>query len=188
MKLRSQEPTRRLWYGKWDRVFLFLFSLTECHIAFLFPWIEFMMDPKFWGSSILSSQQDAVKTAKELNAGTVVAADVMGISLSTLVKNTMLAFQPEGVTGSDHQQQGGRLIIKMDVEGAEYQVLKESAASGVVCDFIKLGNRVVFVVEYHNNSFTDPQERKREKSGANQAIEALKQCGVQFLELQSNWA
>jgi hypothetical protein len=143
-----------------------------------------MFKLQFWGSSILSSQQDAVKTAKELNDGSVVSADVMGISLSTMVRSTMLAFK-EGASPAD--QRDGLLIIKMDVEGAEYQVLKEVAASNVLCDLIKMGNRVVFVVEYHNMSITDPEERQREKAGSNEAKQKMVDCGVQFQTLHGGW-
>jgi hypothetical protein len=96
-----------------------------------------------------------------------------------------MAFK-EGVTEED--KHGGLLIIKMDVEGAEYQVLKEVAESGVLCEYIKLGNRVVFVVEYHNMSITDPTERKREKDGHQQAVEKMQQCGVDFQKLHAFWA
>ena len=69
----------------------------------------------------MSSQQDAVKTAKEMNNGTAIAADVDGIRLTTLVKNTMLPFQPDA---TDQDKAGGVLIVKMDVEGAEYLIIK----------------------------------------------------------------
>lgn len=101
-----------------------------------------------------------------------------------MVRSTMLAFK-DGSTGDD--QKDGLLIIKMDVEGAEYQVLKEVAASNVLCDLIKMGNRVVLVVEYHNMSITDPEERKREKDGSNEAKKKLEDCGVQFQTLHAGW-
>lgn len=133
----------------------------------------------------MSSQQDAVKSAKELNNGEVFSADVQGITLSTLTKNTVLAYKPDA---SPEEQKGGLLIIKMDVEGAEYQVLKEVAASGVLCDYIQKGNRVVMIVEFHNMSITDATERRKEKSGANEAKQTLEQCGVEFGKLQAMWA
>ncbi|KAL3919263.1 MAG: hypothetical protein SGILL_003843, partial [Bacillariaceae sp.] len=143
------------------------------------------VEQNFWGSSILSSQQDAVKSAKELNNGEVFSADVQGISLSTMVKNTMSAFK-EGATDDD--KKGGLLIIKMDVEGAEYQVLKEVAASGVLCEYAKMGNRVVFVVEYHNMSITDARERRKEKDGHQDAVKKMEECGVAFEKLHAFWA
>ena len=102
-----------------------------------------------------------------------------------MVRSTMLAMK-EGA--SPEEQSGGLLIIKMDVEGAEYQVLKEVAASGVLCKLKELGNRVVFVVEYHNMSITDPTERRREKHGHGEAVKKLEQCGVEFQKLSAMWA
>lgn len=119
-----------------------------------------------------------------MNNGEVFAADVQGISLSQLVKNTMLPYKP---TATEEEKSGGLLIIKMDVEGAEYQVLKEVAQAGVLCDYIKQGNRIYFIVEYHNMSITDPTERKREKAGADKAKETLQKCGVEFGNLQAMW-
>jgi len=138
----------------------------------------------FWGSSILSSQQDAQKSAKELNDGEVFSADVQGVALSSLVKNTMLPFSSEA---NDDSKTGGLLIIKMDVEGAEYQVLKEVASSGVLCEYVKMGNRVYFIVEYHNMSITDAKERRREKEGHQEAKKKLEECGIEFGTLQANW-
>jgi len=143
------------------------------------------VEQNFWGSSILSSQQDAVKSGKELNEGEVFSADVQGITLSTIVDSTMLALDQEA---SKEDKSGGVLIVKMDVEGAEYQVLKEVAASGVLCKLKELGNRVVMVVEYHNMSITNADERNREKAGHREATKKLKACGVEFQNLGANWA
>ncbi len=89
---------------------------------------------------------------------------------------------------SKENKKGGLLVVKMDVEGAEYQVLKEVAASGVLCKLKESGNRVVMVVEYHNMSITDKEERNREKNGHRDAIKKLKACGVEFENLAANWA
>eukprot|EP00533_Pseudo-nitzschia_delicatissima_P016635 CAMPEP_0197281868 /NCGR_PEP_ID=MMETSP1432-20130617/23381_1 /TAXON_ID=44447 /ORGANISM="Pseudo-nitzschia delicatissima, Strain UNC1205" /LENGTH=302 /DNA_ID=CAMNT_0042748739 /DNA_START=26 /DNA_END=934 /DNA_ORIENTATION=- len=142
-------------------------------------------EQNFWGSSILSSQQDAVKSGKELNDGNVFSADVTGITLSTIVESTMLALDEDA---SKENKKGGVLIVKMDVEGAEYQVLKEVAASGVLCKLKESGNRVVMVIEYHNMSITDKKERNREKNGHRDAISKMKACGVEFENLGANWA
>ena len=76
----------------------------------------------------------------------------------------------------------------MDVEGAEYQVWKEIAASGVLCDYIQRGNRVVMIVEFHDMSITDPEERQREQAGADTAQATLNSCGVEFRTLHGFWA
>jgi hypothetical protein len=132
----------------------------------------------------LSSQQDAVKTAKELNNGEVIAADVDGIRLTTLVKNTMLPFKPEA---TEEDKRGGQLIIKIDVEGAEYQVIKEIAKSNVLCDYISMGNKVVMIVETHQMSITDSNERRAQQSGFQDAKKQLEECGVKFGKLQAYW-
>jgi hypothetical protein len=147
--------------------------------------LNFLYSCKFWGSSILSSQQDAIKTAQQLNGGAVITADVQGITLSTIVKNTMLALDEKS---SENDKRGGLLIVKMDVEGAEYQVLKEVAASNVLCDLVGLGNHVTLVVEYHVMSITDANERDTEIRGHQGAIQKMKECGVDFQKLHSFWA
>lgn len=112
------------------------------------------------------------------------SADVHGIALSTLVKNTMLPFKKDA---TDDEKQGGLLMVKIDVEGAEYQVVKEVASSGVLCEYVKMGNKVVLIVEYHHMSITDPKERAREKNGHLQAKKLLIECGVVFGDLKAHW-
>lgn len=133
----------------------------------------------------MSSQQDAVKTANELNDGKVIAADVEGIRLTTLVKSTMLPFKPEA---SEADKSGGQLIIKMDIEGAEYQVIKEIAKSNVLCDYISMGNKVVMIVETHNMSITNSTERMTQKQGFQEARKQLEACGVTFGKLHAHWS
>jgi len=120
-----------------------------------------------------------------MGGGEVVSADVQGIALSTLVKRTALAYKP-GAT--PEEQTGGHIIIKMDVEGAEYQVFKEVAASGALCDLAKKGNQVVMIVEYHPTGITDEEERAREMSGVEEAKQTLVECGVVFAYLGAAWA
>ena len=132
----------------------------------------------------MPSLQDAVKTAKELNNGNVFSADVNGITLTTVIESTMTAL---GEDPPAEDKTGGILIVKMDVEGAEYQVLKEVSSSGVLCKLTELGNKVVLVVEYHNMAITDPEERRREKAGHGDAVKKLKDCGVEFQKLAATW-
>ena len=126
-----------------------------------------------------------MKSANELNGGKIFSADVTGITLSTMVESTMLALKKDAFP---EDKSGGILIVKVDIEGAEYQVLKEAAASGVLCKLTELGNRVVLVVEYHNMSITNAQERQQEKHGHKDAIKKLEQCGVEFQKLHAHWA
>lgn len=114
----------------------------------------------------------------------MVSAEVEGISLSTLVRNTMFPFKSDA---TNEEKRGGLLIVKMDVEGAEYQVLKEVAQSGILCDYIAMGNKVVMIVEFHHMSITDYQERVREKKGSDEAKKKLEQCGVEFGALHAYW-
>lgn len=120
-----------------------------------------------------------------MNNGTAIAANVDGIRLSTLVQNTMLPFKPEA-TESD--KRGGTLIVKMDVEGAEYLVIKELAKSNILCDYIKMGNKVVLIVEMHHNSITDPKERLRLHNNFRPAKKQLEDCGVEFGKLHAYWS
>ena len=67
------------------------------------------------------------------------------------------------------------------------QVLKEVANSGILCDYVSMGNRVVLIVEFHNMSITDGDERRREKDGSAQARKKLETCGVEFGNLHAHW-
>ncbi len=141
-------------------------------------------ESQFWGSSILDSHSDAVNSAKKLGNGQLFYADVQGIALSTLIKSTALAYKAYATA---EETTKGSLIIKMDVEGAEYQVLKEAASSGVLCDYIQKGNSVIMVVEFHEKAITDQEQLQDEKSGADDAKHALVSCGVKFEDLDPTW-
>jgi hypothetical protein len=117
-----------------------------------------------------------------LNGGTVFEAPVVGIRLTTLIKNTMLPFKAEA---TEQEKEAGTLIVKMDVEGAEYMIIKDVAQSNVLCDYIKLGNRVVMIVEMHNRSISDVKERQALRAGFGPAKRQLEECGVQFATLSA---
>ena len=119
---------------------------------------------------------DVLKTAKR-NNGTILTAQVEGITLSTLLLRTLLPFDPNSATES---KRGGSLLVKIDIEGAEYSVLKELEASGVICDYVRRGNNATLIVEYHQRLIKDPEEKKTAMTGLKQAREKLKSCGVQF--------
>jgi hypothetical protein len=54
-------------------------------------------------------------------------------------------------------------------------------------DYIQMGNRVVMIVKFHNNSITDPEERRKERAGFGEAKNKLVQCGVEFGEVKAHW-
>ena len=117
---------------------------------------------------------DVRKTA-ERNNGTVVEAKVDGITLSTLLRRTLSAFENPQQSG---KRSGGALLVKMDVEGAEYSIIKEVAASGVLCEYVSNGNNATILVEYHGRLYHDKEAKLRELEGMKEAREKLKECGV----------
>lgn len=88
----------------------------------------------FFGSSLLSEHTDVRRSAVQ---GKPVAAAVHGVTLSTMLKQTV------------KRQAGAHVIIKIDIEGAEYALLNEAFNSGVLCDFVASGVRVDVRVEIH---------------------------------------
>jgi hypothetical protein len=142
-------------------------------------------DHKFWGSSIVSSLLDARKTAEQ-NNGTAVVANVTGLTLGTLIRNTMAPFR---LDATEEDSRGGNLIIKMDVEGAEYQVLREINKSGILCDYIAKGNEVVMLVEFHGKEvILDDTEFNKLHVGTKGRVKILKECGVRFENLDPKWS
>ena len=125
-----------------------------------------------------------IQRSKRRNNGTLVAANVSGISLSNLLKKTLTPVQP-GIHPSF--QRGGSLLVKMDIEGAEFAVLKELAASGVLCHYVKLGNNATLLVESHLHLIKNPEEKKTVLAGLKTAKEALRTCGVRFRKLPDFW-
>lgn len=125
---------------------------------------------------------DIRKTARQ-NNGTVVRANVHGITLSTLMKRTLLAFH----TSDPEKRSGGSLMIKMDVEGAEFGVLKELATSGVLCEYLALGNQATLVVEFHQHLVKNEEEKQAATRGLRDAKETLRSCGAKFRQLPNFW-
>ena len=114
----------------------------------------------------------------------MVKAKVDGISLSTLLQKTLHPFRQRN---SNHNQGDGSLLVKMDVEGAEFGVLKELATSQVLCDYTKKGNNATMVVEFHQHLIKDPNEKQAAVAGLRDAKEKLKECGVKFRNLPNFW-
>jgi hypothetical protein len=98
----------------------------------------------------------------------------------------MAPFRPNA---TEEDSRGGSLIIKMDVEGAEYQVLREIYKSGILCDYIAKGNEVVMLVEFHGNEvILDDAEFKKLHAGTKKRLMTLRECGVRFENLDPTWS
>lgn len=133
---------------------------------------------------MLQSMPDIRRTSRQ-NNGTMVQAKVEGITLSTLMKKTLTPF--DNNKGNSEFSGGGSLLVKMDVEGAEFGILKEVANTGVLCDYVKHGNNATMVVEFHQHLIKDPEEKRLVLAGVKEAKETLRTCGVKFRQLPNFW-
>ena len=120
---------------------------------------------------------DIRKTSKH-NNGTSIKTTVTGMTLSTLLRNTL---------GRNIDRSGGSLLIKMDVEGAEFGVLKEVAASNVLCEYTRSGNNATLVVEFHQHLITDPDDKREALAGLKDAKDKLRRCGIKLRNLPDFW-
>jgi hypothetical protein len=125
---------------------------------------------------------DVRETAK-LNNGAVLEAKVQGIKLSTLLRRALLPFDQN----ADGNKSGGSLLVKIDIEGAEYAVLKELKATQLICDYVQMGNNATLMVEFHQHLIQDAEEKRKATEGLKRAIARLKRCGVQFIGLDPHW-
>ena len=100
-------------------------------------------DKNFWGSSVLTQPKYVRESADKYNHGKPIGAPVQGMTLSTLVKQTVLATEP-----------GAHLIVKVDIEGGEYALMQEVHQSGVLCDYVQNKGVVVdMLLEKHEPQF-----------------------------------
>jgi hypothetical protein len=137
----------------------------------------------FWGSSIFKGHQDVQKSALAKNTSVeMTATDVMGYTIGTLMRQTLLAFDP---AATREDKQGGHFILKVDIEGGEFPLLEQVAKEGTLCEYVKMGNQVDFLsIEFHPQhvtgklpAFGNMEEHRRKLEG----------CGVHFRKLQSWW-
>lgn len=138
----------------------------------------------FWGSSTIESHQDVQKSVREVGDGVVSSAPVTGITLTTLMRQTLLPFSKNA---SDEEKAGGHLVVKVDIEGGEYAFMEEAAMSNLLCEYRSMGNTVDLIVEYHVMSITDSNVRNPllKKKGATKA--KLEDCGVQMNQMSAMW-
>lgn len=118
----------------------------------------FNTEDNFWGSSIYQSHWDVEKSGK--NTGT----RVMGITLTTLLKKTV--------------KRGGHVIVKIDIEGAEYVLLEEAVTSNILCELIQeTGVTVSMVIEPHVDEMLGGPGPRLRWEGI-QGDERIRKCGV----------
>ena len=151
-------------------------------------------DKNFWGSSIIAShrdvqegaaaQSDATKTAAKM-----VATPVQGKTLTSLMKDVLSAFAEDGdsaVKGGDSDRSGGHLFVKIDIEGGEYQLVNEAYDSGILCDYVKRGNMLDLLVEFHTEKLIGRNDDLRRYY--EEVKENLLGCGVNVKRLPGGWA
>jgi FkbM family methyltransferase len=94
-------------------------------------------DQNYWGSSVYSSHKDVQASSAASPNGQPVTASVTGITLTSMIEQTVI------------RKPGSHLIIKMDIEGAEYAVLNEAYDSGILCKYAERAVRIDILVEAH---------------------------------------
>lgn len=85
------------------------------------------------GSSLLDSHKYA-------NMGGETAR-VRGVTLTWLLRQVLSGFDTNELRAKDERRNGGHLILKIDIEGGEYSVLKEALESQLLCDYAKRGKQ-----------------------------------------------
>lgn len=134
----------------------------------------------FWGSSIMEKHQDVRKTYAETN--TTIAADVTGYTLGTLMRQSLLAFNP---VATEEEKKGGHFVLKVDIEGGEFPLLAQAVEEGTLCEYVKMGNKADLFIEFHSQRVTGPHAFL----GKRKMIETkLTECGVTNRNLGAFWS
>jgi hypothetical protein len=120
----------------------------------------------FWGSSILETHPAVASSGK----------------VSVTAQSVMLGPFLEEVLGDDYS---GTVMIKMDIEGAEFDLLLDMALNGYFCKKDARGNLMIdyLNVEFHNFAQLRFPKRDRITKGDTAILGKLlrwcmKQCGV----------
>jgi hypothetical protein len=140
-------------------------------------------DQNFWGSSIFDGHQDVRKSALAQNTtAEKVAADVMGYTIGTIMRKTLIAFRPDA---TPEDKKGGNFILKVDIEGGEFPLVQQAAEEGTLCEYVKMGNQADLYIEFHSQRVTgkNPLFGKMKEHR-----QKLTDCGVKFRPLQAWWA
>jgi hypothetical protein len=134
----------------------------------------------YWGSSIFTGHPDVKNSALAQNVSVeTLATDVMGYTIGTLMRQTLIAFDP---AATPEDQKGGHMIMKVDIEGGEYPLFKQAADEGTLCEYVKMGNQADLYIEFHPQSITGKNEDTTVYG------RKLGDCGVSFHNLPAVWA
>ena len=91
-----------------------------------------------------------------------------------------LSGSSSSVVGDGGDSRGGRppshLIVKMDVEGAEYEILEELVASGAVCEAVNRGTDVTLLLETHT-LLREKIKPKAPKEAIDTYVYLIERCG-----------
>jgi hypothetical protein len=140
-------------------------------------------DQNYWGSSIFNGHQDVKKSALAQNTSVeMVATDVMGYTIGTIMRQTLIAFDP---AAAPEDKKGGHFILKVDIEGGEYPLLKQAAEEGTLCEYVTMGNQADLYIEFHSQRVTGKNPLFGNMKGHRQKLE---DCGVTFRKLGAWWA
>jgi Methyltransferase FkbM domain len=144
------------------------------------------VEQNFWGSSIFKEHYDVQQSAAGKDVETV-GVPVMGYTIGRLMRMTLKVFDPNA-SGTD--KKGSHLILKVDIEGGEYPLIKQAVADGTLCEFVKLGNTADLIIEFHSNDVLGGYSGgKHDYVGeAKQMVDTLRGCGVTFHDLGADWA
>jgi FkbM family methyltransferase len=113
----------------------------------------------YWGSSLFKTHVDVQ------NSGNITAVPVMGVTLTKLLEQTVMP--------------GGHVMIKIDVEGAEYAVLEEAIQSNIFCKLVKeMGVTVDIIMEEHSAKTLGNKEPRTRWESIIQGEKAIRACGV----------
>jgi len=91
---------------------------------------------------------EAMQAARQDSSCEGKRVQVKSVTLTSLMHQHLTA--PSSGTPSDGAGRAGTIMVKMDVEGAEYMVLDELASSGTACEYTRLGYAFFMIMETHS--------------------------------------
>lgn len=114
----------------------------------------------FWGSSVIQSHIDVVASGG--NTG----VPVMGITLTKLLEQVVLP--------------GGHVMIKIDIEGGEYQLLEEAINSNILCKLTQEQDVQVDMLNEPHDAKIVGSEEPGKRWKAIQGDQKIEKCGVGY--------